>query len=74
MVSVCHTWRPDGRAAGPVRAAVAQGQETGPDSDTDPATTDINRLKRHRAVTTRYGRLAVRDEETVRIAAINEWL
>nr|WP_308280667.1 transposase [Streptomyces coelicoflavus] len=34
----------------------------------------INRLKRQRAVATRYERLAVRYEATVLVAAINEWL
>jgi transposase len=33
-----------------------------------------NCLKRHRAVATRYDKLAVRYEATVLVAAINEWL
>ncbi|NYI95602.1 transposase [Streptomonospora nanhaiensis] len=34
----------------------------------------IDRLKRHRAVATRYGKLAVRYEATVLVAMINEWI
>ena len=34
----------------------------------------LSRLKRNRAVATRYGKLAVRYEASVHIAAINEWL
>ncbi|WP_425462208.1 hypothetical protein [Micromonospora pisi] len=34
----------------------------------------INRLKRDRAVATRFDKLAVRYEATIHLAAINEWL
>jgi transposase len=37
-------------------------------------TRGIARLKRNRAVATRYDKLAVRYEATVLIATINEWL
>jgi transposase len=34
----------------------------------------IGRLKRHRALATRYDKLAIRYQATIHVAAINEWL
>ncbi|MFJ9590681.1 hypothetical protein [Streptomyces acidicola] len=34
----------------------------------------MSRLKQHRAVATRFGKLAVRFEATVQVAAIHQWL
>ena len=34
----------------------------------------INRLKRNRAVATRYDKLAVRYEAALHVAALSEWL
>lgn len=54
----------------------AAGARPDPDSQNEPPGAEcmFDRLKRWRAVATRYGKLQVRYEATVKVAVIDDWI